>query len=201
MITQNSNNKPSGYVGRECDAATPIAGKTDSNIYQTLRLNTDGTLPIVNYTGGTIISSPIFVTTAVGALGANTYISNASLGFLMAGVYKINPTFVYAGTLAGGISFVLYQDFSTLATYINGLSQGNTFSPGLNDLNNGLYGYWHNTVAENFGAGLSIAYNRNNTLEVFLGSGNYNFAMISEGTVTISASGAQFGCFEVSKLG
>ena len=199
-ITQNSNNKPSGFVGRECDAGTPISGKTDSNIYQILKVNNDGTLPLNNYVGGVLISQPNYTVTAVGALGNNTFIGKSFCGVLNGGTYKINPTFIYQGTVAGAISFILYQQNSALDNYVSGLTEGNTFSAGFNDLNNGLYGYWHDSAVQNFGGGLSIAYNRNNTLEVNLQTGAYFVAMVSNASVTISVVGGHFGCYELVKI-
>jgi hypothetical protein len=201
MINQNSNNKPSGFVGRECDAGTPISGKTDNNQYQILRLNTDGTIPIQNFGGGFYTWGPNTVTTAVGSLGANTLISKSTVTTLTAGVYRINPTFIFTGALTGGISFIMYENGSDLFNYFNSIVEGNTVSPGLNDLNSGLVGYWHNTGIQNLGGGLSIAYNRNNVLEINITGSTYYMAMVSEGTVTISAAGGRFGCYEITKLG
>jgi hypothetical protein len=206
MINQNSNNKPSGFASVECDSGTPVCGRTATNgSYQILKVNQDGTL---NTTSQTVapaeylqFANPITVPT--GALAANTYIASLELGAYDSGIYKINPAFIFNGATTGGISFLLYNTLGEMFTYVNGLIQGAAFAPTIANVapNGGVAAYWHNTAVQSFGTILEISYNRNNTLEVFLDTGSYYIAIISDGAVNITTSSALFGCIEVSKIG
>lgn len=205
MINQVSNNKSSGTLHKECDAGTPISGKTANNRYQILKLNIDGTLagfPTLTNTIADIGNNPISVPLVPGAPPANTFLGSgiASGPALEDGIYRINPTFIFEGGTGGGISIVLYKVGTPLDAFISTLPPYNAFNPTMIDLQYGLYGYWHNSATENLGSVAQIAYNRNNAIELQITYGLYKFAIITEGAVTITSGVGYFGYWEFLKI-
>jgi hypothetical protein len=204
---QGNNNRTSGISGQSCDAGTPISGKTAAGVYQIVLLNPDGSLKTgVGYLGATfpyLVNNAQSIVQNGGALAANTFIGSISLGTLAEGVYRVNPQFSYSGITGGGISFVLYSTAGALGAYIGTLVNSVPFNPNQAQLQQGLAGYWHNTASQQIGGGGEfIAYNRNNSLDIFLAAGNYGLAMVTDGTVNINAGSISTAGFtDFSKLG
>ena len=208
MIGQNSNNKPSGATAKQCDAGLPISGRTSSTgVYEVLKLNVDGSVPT---------SSPISATSAYlginavplvlppGAPPANTFIGFAPVfaaQTIAAGLYRINPTFIWDGAAGGGISFVLTKSGLAMGNYITTLPPFNAFAPTLTDVANGFCGYWHNTGTQILGGNMMIAYNRSQSLDIYLDAGVYNMGLITDGAVVFNGPGGFFGFYEFTKLG
>lgn len=205
MITQLSNNKPSGTLEAGiCDPGTPISGRTNAGRYQILRVNVDGSINIATPQNSSIYTgfNATTLVTPPGAPPVNTFlgITNQTIQISSDGVYRINPTYIYPGNPGGGINFVLYKDFTNLGNYINTLPPFNLFSPAVTDINQGLYGFWHNTVSQNLGAGLMTTYNRDNTQDLYLTTGQYNIALYTEAGVILTGGVSFIGLYEFTKV-
>lgn len=206
MITQLSNNKPSGtQEAGICDAGTPISGRTNAGRYQILRVNVDGSINIVSPANSTIYMgfNPTTIAVPPGAPPAFTFIgiTNQTIFVGNDGVYRINPVYIYPGNAGGGISFILYKDFTNLGNYTNTLPPFNLYAPSPADISQGLYAYWHNTASQNIGAGLQTTYNRNNTQDVYLTTGQYNLAVVTEAGVVLTGGTSFIGLYEFTKVG
>lgn len=204
MITQNSNNKPSGFTGKTCDSGTPISGRTDQNEYQIIKVNNDGSLA----TGGTYIATtnpyiavnPTLTVVPAGAPASGTYLSGATVTVTEEGIYTINPTFIFDGN-GGGISFILAKQGTALGTYITGLPLFNLFLPTIANLVTGFFGYWHNTANQILGGSTnSVAYNRNNAYNMFLEAGTYTLIAFTDGAVTLNGGGTLLGFYDFTKI-
>jgi hypothetical protein len=205
MIGQNSNNKASGQVAKECDAGLPISGRiTNNGEYEILKVNADGTMvtTAIQIATGTYLQFASTITNATGVLATGTIIARTQLGAFDSGLYRINPSYMWDGAAGGGISFILYNSLGALYTYINGRLDGQAFAPTLVNIapNGGIAAYWHNTATQNFGGNIFTSYNRNQTLDVFLDTDTYYFVMVSDGNVTINNANSVFGCIEITKL-
>jgi len=205
MITQNSNNKPSGVTGKTCDSGTPVSGKTDNNEYQIIRVNTDGSI----VTGGSYLAgvNPYILTNPAGIVVAPAVIPPLvflgqvlSINVTDTGVYRVNPVYIFQGLTNGAVNFVLYKTATTLSTYVATLVAGNLFSPTLADLTDGLAGHWHNTTCQVLGGTTQISYNRNNTAELYLEAGIYNLVVYTEVNTTITAPTTLGGFYEFTKI-
>jgi hypothetical protein len=206
MITQNSNNKPTGYTGKQCDSGIPISGRTSSYDYQIIKVNPDGSLVSgVSYLAGTgnyIMNNAQPVGIVGGAPPSTTYLGSIPVGgTITAGSYTINPVLLYDGGAGGGISFLLYKQSTTIDTYISGLAPFNLFLPSIANLSTGLSGYWHNTVSQQIGGTIFTSYNRNNTLTCYLDAGNYLLAIITDGATIFNAGVGLAGFYEFNKIG
>lgn len=206
MINQISNNKPSGYQSIDCDAGTPISGRTASNgSYQILKVTPDGSLNAVTSTvaTGVYLQFANTINNPTGVLPANTLITKLQLGAYDQGIYRINPYYIFNGAVSGGISFLLYSSLGSMFTYINALIDGSPFAPTMVNIapNGGVAGYWHNSAVQSIGTNLVTSYNRNNSLDVYLDTDTYYIAIISDGAVTINTTPSTFGCIEITKIG
>ena len=206
MIAQISNNKPSGtYQTGICEAGTPISGVTADGRYNILRVNVNGSIltnevnPVSNYIG---FNTATIITPAA-APPANTYVGTANqpIPVFSDGLYRINPTYIYAGAAGGGISFILYKDFTNLSIYLSALPAFNAFNPGVTDINQGLYGFWHNTASQSLGGTLQTSYNRDNTQDVYLTGGSYYMAIVTDGAVIFTGGPTFVGFYEFTKIG
>lgn len=207
MITQNSNNKPSGYTGKSCDSGIPISGRTSSYDYQIIKVNPDGSLVSgVSYLAGTgnyIMNNAQPVPISGGAPPTGTYLGTIPVGgTITAGSYTINPTFIYDGGAGGGISFLLYKQGTNIDAYISTLPLFNLFLPSIANLSTGVSGYWHNTASQQIGGGtIFTSYNRDNTLTCYLDAGVYFLAIITDGATNFNAGVGLAGFYEFNKIG
>ena len=207
MITQNSNNKPTGFTGKTCDAGTPVSGKTSGDVYTILQTNPAGALISAV---GLITSAPFVLTNPQtiiqtgGALATGTFIGAISVGSIAEGMYRVNPAFFYETAVAGGgITFVLYSTTGAMGAYIAGLANNTPFAPATGQVQGGLAGIWHNTASQQLGAGsIYFAYNRNNALDIYLSATTYGLAIVTDGAVNINGgSSSTAGFTEFSKIG
>lgn len=205
MIGQNSNNKATGYTAKECDAGIPISGRTgQTGSYEIIKTLADGTLagfptyiPSLAYQGFSINTFAI----PGGTPPSNTFLGKSgAFTLLNDGQYSVNPVFIYPGAAGGGISFVLYKSITNLGTYMATLVPFNAFNPTSTDMNDGLYGYWHNTTSQSIGNTLMYAYNRSNTLSTFLTTGQYYLAAITDGATNFSPGVGLIGFNEFVKI-
>ena len=206
-MMQNSNLRPDGSTAIQCDAGTPIMGRTSTTgTYQILKVNADGSLPgnasplpLANY----LAFNSIFTTFPPGTPGVNVLVQKVSLfsgnPITESGLYRLNPTCVFSGSGTGGIDFILYPVGYAIETYIDGLTPGtDAFNPTIFDTI-GVTAFWHNTAVQNFGVNNKIAYNRDNSFDVYLDSGSYKLAIISSGGITYTGQGF-VGFYEFSKI-
>lgn len=210
MITQNSNNKPSGYTGNTCDAGTPISGRTSTGEYQIIKVDTDGTVITSGNGGGG--ATPVLT---VNYMGANPYsfaVAAASPGFYYTimyappflistgDVYSINPALLFSGSSGGGITFMLIRVGSVLDAYVSTLNQGDFFAGASNNFATGLYGFWHNTAAQAAGGVVGTSFNRSNTIDCYLSVGSYRLYAMTEGNVTFTAGQGYAGFYQFSQI-
>lgn len=209
MIGQNSNNKATGYTAKECDAGIPISGRTgDTGTYEIIKVNADGSLAIsggptpltnANY----IQSNPVIFTPNVTPPITNVFVASVGLfggNSIASGLYRINPTAIFSASGTGAVDFILYSQGSNIETYISFLFGGvDVFQPTTADVG-GTAAYWHNTALQNYGNQLKIAYNRQNSLDVYLTSGAYRMAIISNGGCTFIPDNDRLGFYEFSKI-
>ena len=208
MIGQNSNNKATGYTAKECDAGIPISGRTsDTGTYEILKVNADGSIatqsampPAIGYLG----TNAVAIVLPAFAPPANTYLGSVQLNggnLIAAGLYRINPTFTWSGAAGGGVSFILANNSQIMGGYIASLPPLNAFAPTIGDLQNGFYGYWHNTATQILGGNMMITYNRSQSLDVYLDAGFYTMALVTDGAFVSNGPGGFFGFYEFTKLG
>lgn len=209
MISQSSNNRPSGSSAKSCDAGIPIVGRTSSTgVYEILKVNPDGSIS----TGATPVSdtiapytpNPSAVGTPGGVIAAGTLIVNTTVigTAIDAGLYRINPYFAYAGAAGGSVNIMLIKQGSTIETYVN--TRGvyvDTYNPTISDISDGIAAYWHGNAIQDFGISLFTAYNRSNAQNYYLESGTYNMVIWVNSGITQSAPTQYVGFLEFSKIG
>lgn len=206
MITQVANNKPSGFQSVQCDAGIPVSGRTsDTGSYQILKLNANGSLAPSNITqtGVPYIGTPTAIALVPGLPPNNTFLGSVpatSVPITTAGTYRLNPTFLFEGTTAGGISIILAKDTTNLGAYIQTLPPFNAFNPVITDFATGLYAVWHNSVVQGVGNSVQTAYNRSNALEVYLDTGLYTCAIVSDTGLNITGNAGLFGFYEFMQI-
>lgn len=212
MSLKVNNTKPSGTNAIPCDAGTPVMGRTSpTGVYEIIKVNAAGeivTSALNTFLPGTaayIGTNPAQLTLVPGAPAANTFIGFAPVNALITideGIYSVNPAFIFdnGGVNAGGCSFMLYKDGSTVDAYITTLPPFNAFAPGIANLLTGVFGYWHNSANQLMGGNVSQSYNRTNTQHLYLESGIYKIAVITDGAMNIGASPGLLGFYEFTKI-
>jgi len=138
MINQVSNNKPSGFQSKECDAGIPISGRTsDNGTYQILKLLPNGIVanqsPIVaQYVG--LPTTQIFVVPAAVTAGRFLGILPAFLTIDERGVYDLEPYVQLECTGTPIIDLIITSVSSGLTTYAGTISAGtDPFAPTFGD--------------------------------------------------------------------
>jgi hypothetical protein len=211
-MMQNSNLRPDGSTAIQCDAGTPIMGRTSTTgTYQILKVNADGSLPVGANTPLTPPStpssnSPFSVTLGSGIIGAGTFLFCVPCTIITtpnAGLYRINPFVAFNGIGAGSINIALVEDSSSLASYCFGLNPGvDAFSPGISNLTSGLSCWWHNNTAEAISGQVQIAYNRNNPTNAYLSNTPQFLLAWVHTAITVGALGQfNYGFYEFAKIG
>ena len=218
MITQNSNNKPSGSTGKTCDAGTPIMGKTTTNEYQIVQVDANGVVQTSGGGGGGGIT-PIAPTVASNIGSPSTYIIPASgwtSGYLIArtqvtttpitaGLYRINPFFIVPGSNSGvSVNIFLTLVGSSLESFVSTITlfSGSFNGAGDGQFVDGLYGFWHSNSMQQLNNNVSIAYNRSNSTEIYLNAGLYTLFVVTDTGVFSSTGGnAYIGFYELAKIG
>lgn len=209
MIGQNSNNRASGITAKDCDAGIPISGRTSgTGTYQILKVNADGSLPggetpLPDATTSYMAQAqPIAV--PPGAFAATTFLDVTQITAVVidAGLYRINPFYMFPGAPGGSINLALARGGSTLLNYANTLTPYvDPFIPTTNDFFNGLAGFWHNNAVQVVGGSANTPYNRSNALNVYLDTGSYAMiAWVDTGITSIGGTG-YCGVIEFTKIG
>jgi hypothetical protein len=161
MVSNVNNQKASGSSAIQCDAGSPISGRTaDDGVYQILKVNADGSLPTglvpeananVPYYGTPRAS----VLNPVGAFTANTLVfyESVTLAPIVDGLYTIQPQFICASNSAGSVNFALIKIGSVMDTYTSTRNVGtDSFTPSITDFGAGFSAYWDNAVLTAIGS-------------------------------------------------
>ena len=203
MISQISNNKPSGYQSIDCDAGIPISGRTASNgSYQILKLSDAGSLLVKSGVSATSVNYQIeslvpVVTGAIGVKAVSIFLGNFNVipTAISEGWYTISPSFIAQANSGGSITALLVKVGSIIESYSATLNAGTDgFDATINQLTQGgLACVWHNLPLTNrIGNGVMTATGGNsNTLEknVYLEAGAYNLVIIVDTAITTNSSG------------
>jgi hypothetical protein len=199
-MMQNSNLRPDGSTAIQCDAGTPIMGRTSTTgTYQILKVNADGSIaglpsPIAD---ASIYYSltPNVTPSPVGAMAGGTAILYADLitTSINAGSYTLSPMYqVQATTTGGAITMILVKVGSTFDAYCSSLNLGSdAFTPNTGNLGTGFAQIWHNIPLQEMGtiAGVSTSTANANVLEksTYLESGAYKLMVICHTAFTIGS--------------
>lgn len=210
MISQISNNKPSGYQSIDCDAGIPISGRTASNgSYQILKLSDTGSLLVQSGVGASSVQYQIEsnVGTPTGAIGgkvAGIFLGNFNVitTAISSGWYTISPSFIAEASSGGAVTLILIKIGSTLDTYAGTLAGGtDAFTPSLADISaGGIACLWHTLPLTNrLSTSIMSATGGNaNTLEktVYLEAGSYNLAVVVDTAITTAGTGQIFASLQ-----
>ena len=197
-MMQNSNLRPDGSTAIQCDAGTPIMGRTSTTgTYQILKVNADGSIaglpsPIADASVYYSLT-PNITPSPIGAMAGGTAILYADIitASINAGSYTLSPMYqVQATTTGGAITMILVKVGSALDTYCSGLNLGSdAFSPNAGNVQNGFAQIWHNIPLHQLGtiAGVSTSTANANVLEktTYLESGTYKLMVICHTAFTI----------------
>lgn len=204
MITQISNNKPSGYQSIDCDAGTPISGRTASNgSYQILKLSDTGSLLVQSGISASGVEYQIEFQTAiptgiVGGKVAGIYLGDFAVitTSISAGWYSISPSFILEAVTGGSISLILVKAGTILDAYASGLVAGaDPFAPTMPQITGGGFAcMWHNLPLTNRVSNqiMSATGGNANTLEktVYLEAGVYNMIAVVDTAITTAGGGS-----------
>jgi hypothetical protein len=203
MISQISNNKPSGYQSVDCDAGIPISGRTASNgSYQILKLSDTGSLLVQSGIDASAVAYQIEsnVGTPTGAIGgkvAGIFLGTTAVitTAISSGFYTISPSFIAEANSGGAITLILVKVGTTLDAYAGTLNAGtDAFLPSLANIQGGgLACLWHTLPLNNrLSTSIMSATGGNaNTLEktVYLEAGSYNMISVVDTAITTAGTG------------
>ena len=190
-MMQNSNNRPDGSQAIQCDAGTPIMGRTSTTgTYQILKVNSDGSIaglpsPIAD-SGCVYECTPGVIPSPMGAFagGVTLMYTDVITTSINAGSYTIAPFWgAMLSTTGGAVSFALIKVGSSMDAYCSSLLLGtDAFAPTITLAFNGMAQAWHNISVDAIGtiAGFSYSTGNANVLEkqCYLESGTYKMAVI-----------------------
>lgn len=209
MITQKSNNRPSGSSAKSCDAGIPIVGRTSSTgVYEILKVNADGSLPLA--ANGTFVSGVPTPSTPTATANPLTSVKPAGLVLaynavnvapITAGLYEINPFFICNASVAGSVNFMLIKSGTPLDVYATGRAPfTDSFTPGITDFQTGYAAFWHNVTNQALGGNNVLAYNRDNKQSVYLEAGIYWLLIYVHTDITMNAGANYFGFYTFNQL-
>ena len=208
MIGTISNNRPSGSTTKECDAGTPISGRTASNgVYQILKVGADGGLlsgaPLPDASTPYATNPFPFNNPIGGALGVDLIVFNQIVsGTINAGLYRINPFYIYEGTGGGSVNFLLIKENTQLGNYaITRNAFVDNWAATVSDYTGGYAGNWHNVANQEIANNILISYNRSNPLDVYLESGVYRVVVFVHTLITTLAGQTSTGFYEFTQIG
>jgi hypothetical protein len=205
MISQNSNNKPSGSTAVQCDAGIPIMGRTgDTGVYQILKVNADGSLPIPSVTIPTFPDLETPNTTPLAPAGAkavNLILSYGSftVNVATAGNYTIRPFFMAQLTVLGAVNMYLIKQGSVLDAYTTSRAVGvDSYNPAITDYVNGLAAAFHNIANQFIGVNIAKTFITSNieNFNVYLETGDYKLLVVVHTALTTGSTTVYDG-FEI----
>lgn len=209
MITQVSNNRPSGATAKSCDAGIPIVGRTSpTGVYETLKVNADGSLPLAAngapVTGvptpqnPTALANPVTGVKPTGLVLAYNAIVGAPIA---SGLYKINPFFLCNASVLGSVNFTLIKQGSSLDVYATSrVPFVDGYTPAINNFQTGYSFFWHNIVNQAMGGNNAISYNVNSEKIVYLEAGIYWMLVTVETAITMNAGACYLGFYQFAAL-
>lgn len=203
MISQNSNNKPSGSTAVQCDSGIPLIGRTgDTGVYQILKVNADGSLPTPTVTIPTfpdLITPNAAVLAPAGAFAANVIMAfgNFSVTVTDAGIYTLRPFFMFQYVVLGAVNMFLVKVGSPLEAYINTRAVGvDSFSPSITDVSQGLSAQFHSIANQQIGGQIAkTLFAVNQQFDFYLEAGNYKL-LITSHTAPTTGSATIYQGFE-----
>jgi len=192
MISQDSNNRPSGSSAILCDAGIPIVGRTSpTGVYEIIKVNADGSLAAPTVT---IPTFPDLITPDATVLApAGVFASSIILAFgnffitvVDAGIYTLRPFFMFNYIAVGAVSFYLIKEATTLEAYTNSRAVGvDSFSPAITDVANGLAASFYNIANIPVSANIAkTVFNNSQQFDFYLEAGNYKLLVVSQGLTT-----------------
>jgi len=213
MISQDSNNRPSGSPAILCDAGIPIVGRTSpTGVYEILKVNADGSL--VGFPASApdssvaYIDSPVATTLSTGTyaagslLAADLVVSTA----IAEGLYRITP-FIKLATSSTNptINFLFIRVGSLADTYLSTIVAGNDdYDPAITQIE-GIEAFFSAVVI----AKITVVTGNNQAMsvntvsqDIFLPAGTYKLAVVqnSAAGITISAPQIATGLQQMLKL-
>lgn len=213
MITQVSNNKPSGQSSKACDAGIPIVGRTSPNgTYEIIKVNADGSLAGAAISPITNAGIPYSLTPsayplappALKAAGVIVYYNQVTTTALTAGLYRINPFYmVDTLTATPAVNFILVKKGSTLDAYCSSRVVGSDgFTPAVTDFVTGYGALFHNCPLETIStANMKGTANLNATEKVIqLEAGDYALLVYVHTAFTNATPTSYVGFTEFAKI-
>ena len=209
MISQDSNNRPSGSPAILCDAGIPIVGRTSTTgVYEILKVNADGSLA----------GFPANVTSVdvsyISSANANSYPLNPALhaaGQLVAyvnvvtaaiteGLYRITPYYQVDCPFGAAVNFFIVKNGSAADVYLSTLAIGTDgYNPNVAQLD-GVYSFYYNAIVQPVGSGtVSMAVNVLSQ-DVYLASGTYKVAVVAEAAFTNGSPTTTIGLQQFLKI-
>ncbi len=205
MISSMNTTKPSGSTAIQCDAGTPISGRTgDTGTYEILNLLPGGGISQgQNITASYISPVLAIVLPPGGALVAGNFIGsvNSVITIPETGVYNLKPFVIFPdATGAGAIEIILTDVNSGLSAYIPTLvAFTDPYNPGVSDyalLDSGYY--WSNLPLEAVGTtSRRSTINANQDKNYYMQAGDYNAILVCRTAFATTGATAYFG-FEVA---
>jgi hypothetical protein len=211
MVSNVNNQKASGSSAIQCDAGSPISGRTaDDGVYQILKVNADGSLPTGVVPQTEANTPPLFqplggTLNPVGAFGVGVLVFYASINLtnIEAGLYAISPQFICATNSAGAVNFALIEDGSIMDAYISSRNVGvDSFTPTITDYSTGFALFWHNNALEVIGSSGSrgTANLTAQRKQVYLKADTYKLAVWVHTAFTTSSPIVYVGFNEFAKI-
>ena len=206
MISSMNTTKPSGSTAIQCDAGTPISGRTgDTGTYEILNLLPGGGISQGQNITAPYISPPNQVVLPPGgALLAGIYIGivNTAITIPVTGVYNLKPFVIFPdATGTGAIEIILTDVNSGLSAYAPTRAPfSDPYDPAPVDfalVDSGYY--WSNIPLEAIGttsrrSSINTAQDRN----YYMQAGDYNAILVCRTAFTTATADAIFG-FEVAQ--
>lgn len=197
MISQDSNNRPSGSTAVQCDAGIPIMGRTsDTGVYQILKVNADGSLPTASVTIPTfpdLLTPNATVLAPAGAKAANIILSYGTftVNVATAGNFTIRPFFMADLTVLGAVTMYLIKNGSPLDAYTSTRLVGvDSYNPAITDYVNGLAASFHNIANQLIGISTAKTFvqSNNQQTEYYLEAGDYKLLVVVHTVLTTGAT-------------
>jgi hypothetical protein len=221
MINQQSNNKPSGQQGVECDAGIPIMGRTASNVYQIVQVDADGKLEVTGGGGGGGIVVPLtsgftyqpeqVTLPAAAYIGGTVLVYNGlptggfTVNVTQPGIYNIRPFFMFRASVNGTINLILIRKGSACDTYTSGRNVGaDGYTPLISE-SIGQVAFWTAvpTLRASGGQVYKTQFNPSTLPEFnyYLGIGEYKLCIVTNTATTTNDATLLYGFETFYKIG
>lgn len=207
MISQDSNNRPSGSPAILCDAGIPIVGRTSTTgVYEILKVNADGSLaglPVnVSNADVSYIDNPVSypLNPALHTSGQLVGYSYIVLPAIVEGLYRITPFYQVDCPFGAAINFFIIKTGSAADAYASSLAIGtDAYNPTVAQLD-GVYGFYYNAIVQPVGSGTVSMTVNVSSQDIFLTAGTYQLACVAEAAFTNGTPTTTFGVQQFLKL-